>query len=403
MEILLYIGLMLIVGLVFSKLAKLVRLPNVTGYLVGGLIVGPVLNLLGVNFLSENTVEEMAMISQIALGFIAFTIGTDFRLSYFKRVGARSLIIATFESLGAIIAVFIVLVLIGTEIKFALVLSAIAAATAPAATLMVIKQYKAKGEVTETLMSVVAIDDATAIIFFGICVAIANSVGDTSASIVMMILKPFLEIIISLAFGFVTGLILSFFLKWFTGRSNRISVIVAFIFIAIAFQYLIKKVLPDYEISTLLACMMLGAVFTNTTANEETNKIMELVDRFTPPILIFFFVVSGADLNLTVLTTVGIIGVIYVIMRVVGKIFGAYLGGVLSHSSHKVRKYIGWGLVPQAGVAIGLTLVASNILPPDQAAKIRAVVLSATLIYELIGPFITRTGLVKAGEITLDK
>ena len=403
MIILFYVGLMLIVGLLFGKLAKLLRLPNVTGYLIGGLVVGPVFNLAGIHLLSEITTSQLATISQIALGFIAFTIGTDFRLSYFKRVGASPLIIATFESFGAIVAVLAVLLAIGTDLKFALVLSSIAAATAPAATLMIIKQYKAKGDVTENLMSVVAIDDATAIIFFGIFVAIANAVGNADVSLGMMILKPFLEILISLSFGFIWGLLLSIALKWYTGRSNRISVIVAFIFIAISFQYLVKIVLPTYDVSTLLACMMMGAVFTNTTADEETNKIMELVDRFTPPILIFFFVVSGADLNLHVLSTVGIMGVIYIVMRVVGKVLGAYFGAVISKSDHKVRKYLGWGLVPQAGVAIGLTVVASSLLPAEQAAVIRAVVLSATLIYELIGPFITKMTLIKAGDIVIVK
>lgn len=399
MIILFYIGLLLIVGLLFGKLAKALKLPNVTGYLVGGLIVGPIFNLVGIKLLSEENIKLMSTISQIALGFIAFTIGTDFRMAYFKRVGTRPLIIAIFESFGAIITVLIGLLLIGVEAKFALLLSSIAAATAPAATLMIIKQYKAKGDVTENLMSVVAIDDATAIIFFGIFVAIANSVGNTSTSLGMMILKPFLEIMMSLGFGFVLGILLSMALKWYTGRSNRITVIVAFIFIATALQYLNKKVLPDYEISTLLACMMMGAVFTNTTLSEDTNTIMELVDRFTPPILIFFFVVSGADLNLKVLATVGLIGVIYIVLRVVGKVGGAYFGAVLSKSNHKIRKYLGWGLVPQAGVALGLTVVVSNLLPAEQAAIIRAVILSATLIYELVGPLITKTSLIKAGEI----
>lgn len=400
--LLFYMGLVLITGLLFGKLAKSLKLPNVTGYLVGGLIVTPLLGLFGDSIIPLEQINEMQIVPQIALGFIAFTIGTEFQMSYFKRVGTKPIVIAIFESLFAILAVLIVLVIIGTPLKFALVLSSIAAATAPAATLMVIKQYKAEGEVTETLMSVVAIDDATAIIFFGITVAIANAVGNPEVSLGMTFLKPFIEIIGSLAFGFVFGIILSLFLKWFTGKSNRISVIVAFIFIAAAMPTIVKMFIPGYEISTLLSCMMIGAVFTNTTKTDDINSIMELVDRFTPPILIMFFVISGAQLDLSVLTSVGIIGIVYIILRVVGKLIGTYIGATISHSSKKVKKYLGWGLVPQAGVAIGLTIVAANLLPQEEAAMIRAVILSATLIYELVGPLITKTSLKKAGEINLD-
>ncbi len=391
-------GIIILTGLLFSKITKALRLPNVTGYLVGGLLIGPIFSLWGWKLFPESIIEELGIIPKIALGFIAFTIGTEFKLSYFKRVGAKPIIIAAFESLFAILAVFIVLILMKVEIKFALVLSSIAAATAPAATLMVIKQYRAKGEVTENLMSVVAIDDATAIIFFGIFVAIAQAIGSQSGSLGWMIAKPFVEIISSLAIGFLFGIVLSLLLKWFTGRSNRISVIVALLFIVVAMADITKSWFPDFDFSTLLACMMIGAVFTNTTSGEEMNTIMYLVDRYVPPIFILFFVISGIDLNLTVLTTVGIIGTVYVIMRVVGKVGGAYLGAVVAKSSHAVRKYLGWALVPQAGVAIGLTVVASSVVP-HYAQEIRAVVLTATLIYELAGPLITKTVLKRAKEI----
>jgi Kef-type K+ transport system membrane component KefB len=399
MNILLYLAIIIITGLLFGKLAKLVKLPNVTGYIVGGIIVVPILGIFGINIIPQDGLEELNIISQIALGFIAFSIGTEFKLSYFKRVGSQPIIIATLESLLAIIVVFVVLVLFGYDLRFSLVLSAIAAATAPAATIMVIKQYKAKGDVTENLLSVVAIDDATAIIFFGIFVAIAQAIGTTSdVSLAMSILKPFIEIIFSLGIGLVAGVIISLALKWYTGRGNRISVILAMILLVSSLGLVIKQISPDFEFSTLLSCMMMGAIFTNTTKDETLDTVMGLVDRFTPPIFIMFFVLSGMELDLNVLSTVGVVGIIYIIGRVVGKVLGAYLGARISHAPAKVKKYLGFGLIPQAGVAIGLTIVADSIIP-EYSAQIKAVILSATFIYELVGPLITKASLTAAGEI----
>ncbi len=394
-------SVVLFTGLLFGKLAKYFKFPNVTGYLLGGLLIGPVLGLVGVHIIPESGFEELHTISQIALGFIAFSIGTEFQLSYFKRVGKLPIVIASLESFFAIIVVFVTLIAFGNDMRFSLVLSAIAAATAPAATIMVIKQYKAKGEVTENLLSVVAIDDATAIVFFGLFVAVAKAIGNALGdfNLAWMITKPFVEIVMSLSIGGLAGFILSLGLKWYTGRGNRISLLIAFIFMVAASPELIKLALPDFEVSTLLACMMMGAVFTNLVKEDILDTVMFLVDRVTPPIFIMFFVISGAELNFNVLMTVGGIGVIYIVGRVIGKLFGAFLGAELANGSPKVKKYLGWGLVPQAGVAIGLTIVAANIVP-EYSAKISAVILSATFIYELVGPLITKTALTKAGEIT---
>ncbi len=398
--VLFYLSVILLTGLLFGKLAKKFKLPNVTGYLLGGLLIGPILGLLGVHVIPESAFEELHVISQIALGFIAFSIGTEFQLSYFKRVGKLPIVIATLESFFAIIVVFFTLIAFGNDVRFSLVLSAIAAATAPAATIMVIKQYKAKGEVTENLLSVVAIDDATAIVFFGLFVAVAKAIGNASGDINLawMISKPFVEIVMSLGIGGLAGVLISFGFKWFTGRGNRISLLLAFIFLVAAMPELVEQVLPDFEVSTLLACMMMGAVFTNLTKEDVLDTVMYLVDRVTPPIFIMFFVISGAELQFDVLLTVGGIGVIYIVGRVVGKLFGAFLGAEIAHGSHNVKKYLGWGLVPQAGVAIGLTIVAANIVP-EYSAKISAIILSATFVYELVGPLITKTALTKAGEI----
>lgn len=399
MNILLYLAIILFTGLLFGKLAKFLKLPNVTGYIVGGIIVVPILGLLNIHVIPEEGLKELSVVSKIALGFIAFSIGTEFKLSYFKRVGLRPIIIAIFESFFAIIIVFLILILFKNDVKFSLVLSAIAAATAPAATIMVIKQYKAKGEVTENLLSVVAIDDATAIIFFGIFVAIANAIGNTeNVSIAYSILKPFLEILASLAVGAVAGIILSLGVRWYTGRGNRISLILAMILLVSSMTLVFKEISSDFEFSALLSCMMMGAIFTNTVKDDVLETVTYLVDRFNPPIFILFFVLSGMELDLQVLTTVGIIGVIYIVGRVIGKVFGAYLGAVVSKAPQNVRKFLGFGLVPQAGVAIGLTIVADSIIP-EYAPIIKTVILSATFIYELIGPSITKASLKAAGEI----
>lgn len=403
-NLLYYIGIIILTGLLFGKGAKYFKLPNVTGYILGGLIISPsIMGHLGVNIVPNNIAEILTPISEIALGFIAFTIGTEFQLSYFKKVGMKPIVIAFFESFFAVVFIFVVLLLFKVEIGFAIVLASIGAATAPAATLMVIKQYKAKGIVTETLMSVVAIDDATAMIFFGIAIAISKALGSASTNITWTIFKPIIEVVVSLGIGFVVGLIITLLLKWFTGRSNRVSVVTAFLLITVSISSIFTYFRVPFDFSSLLSCMMAGAVLTNLSSERKTSSILELIDRFTPPIMISFFVLSGINLELSVLKTVGIIGIIYIVMRVIGKWTGAWLGGKITKASPEVQKYLGFSLIPQAGVAIGLSLVARSVLEPIQAAQLTAVILSATLIYELIGPLITKISLQKAGEIIVEK
>ncbi|MGI6392141.1 MAG: cation:proton antiporter [Candidatus Izemoplasmatales bacterium] len=396
LTVLFYVGVLIVTGLLFGKLAKLVRLPNVTGYLVGGLLIGPsVLNLI-----KESYFAGLGLVSVVALGFIAFSIGNELKLSYFKRVGTKPIVIAVMESLFAVVFVFIALVIYflitgslnNTNIRFSLVLSAIAAATAPAATLMVVRQYKAKGALTDTLMSVVAIDDSVAIVLFGILVALANALAPSAASepLVLQILMPFWEIFASLGIGCVIGLILTLGCRFFTGRGNRISLVIASVFLTIYLADLVGG-------STLLAAMALGTIFANLS--REYEEVSELVSFVTPPIFIMFFVLSGAELNLGILKIVGLLGFIYIISRVCGKIFGAWFGGKITKAETKITKYLGFALIPQAGVAIGLSLVATQVLNPDMGMSIRAIVLGATLIYELLGPVVTKATLQKAGEI----
>ena len=384
LNVLLDLAIMIFAGMFLGRMAKHVKLPNVTGYLVAGLLIGPsVLGLLSADFL-----DTISVISDVALGFIAFSIGNEFKLSYFKRVGAAPIVIACMESLMAVVFVDIALVATGHSVPFSIVLGAVAAATAPAATIMVIKQYKAKGPVTETLLSVVAIDDATALILFSLSVAAAQAIGSGSTS-GSALLSPLWEIGGALVAGAVLGFIFLIPMRFFKKPGNRLSLIVGFVFAGIGLADLAG-------FSSLLLCMAMGAIVANLTP--DLNQIMDLCDSVTPPIFMLFFVASGADLKLSVLPTVGLVGVIYIVMRVAGKMCGAWLGGVMSKAPAKVQKFLGPALLPQAGVAIGLSLAAGRVVP-EFAPQIRAVILCGTLIYELIGPAVTKLSLKKAGEI----
>jgi Kef-type K+ transport system membrane component KefB len=365
---------------------KMIKMPNVTGYLIIGLLAGPYC----LNILSIDVIEKFSIIPDVALGFIAFSIGAEFKLSYLKKVGKAPLVIAFTEAIGAVLLVDLVLIIAGYEISFVLVLGAIAAATAPAATLMVVRQYKAKGPVTNTLLPVVAIDDAAALILFGISVAISKAITSTgTTSIASTLLDPIIEIVGALVFGAVLGVALAFATKWFTGRGNRLVVSTAMILLCIS-------VCNALGYSPLLACMAMSAVYVNLS--KVSNKVFDLIDRFTPPIFMLFFFISGAELNLTILPAVGIIGILYIVFRVVGKISGAAIGATISKSEPEVKKYLGYTLIPQAGVAIGLASVAMSVVP-EYGQKIRTIVLCGTVIYELVGPLVTKLALKKAGEI----
>lgn len=385
-NVLCYLAIMIFSGMAFGRLVKLIKLPNVTGYLLAGLILGPSV----LKIIPKDTIDGIAVISEVALGFIAFSIGNEFKMSYFKKVGASPIVIAVFEALFAVICVCTVLVLFGNDLSFSLVLSSIAAATAPAATIMVIRQYKAKGPVTETLLSVVALDDAAALMLFGISVAVAGMLNSTSnISVLSMILSPILEIVGALVIGAVLGMILTYFIRFFKKDGNRLSLAVGFVFIGIG-------IADMTGVSSLLLCMALGATFVNFS--KQALPVMKVVDAVTPPIFMLFFVASGAALDLSVLPMIGVVGVIYVVFRVVGKVLGTYLGATICKCDKKIKKYLGYALLPQAGVAIGLSLAATTVVP-SYGQTIRAVVLCATFIYELIGPGITKIALKKAGEI----
>lgn len=383
-----YLAIAMILGILSSKVMERIKFPHVTGYIVIGLIAGPYC----LNVLPLETIESFSIIPDIALGLIAFSIGSEFKLSFLKVVGKSPIIIAFYEAVCAVVFVDVVLILTGNDVSFSLVLGAIAAATAPAATLMVVRQYNARGPVTSTLLPVVAIDDAVALMCFGISVAMAKSISSIGdAPILFTLLEPLAEIIGSLIFGAICGVVLKFLTAWYTGQGNRLTIAVAMVLLCIGGSLLLK-------LSSLLVCMAMGAVFTNISKySEETFKYVE---NITHPIYLLFFFISGAELNISLLPTVGVIGIIYVIFRVVGKVVGAAIGAKVSKAEPVVTKYLGFTLLPQAGVAIGLAGMATTIVP-EYGYKIQAIILCATVIYELVGPLVTKMALTKAGEINI--
>lgn len=381
-------ALILLSGILFGRLAKFVRLPNVTGYLIAGLILGPSF----LNLIPASMVNGFSVISDAALGFIAFSIGSEFNLAYFKKVGAAPVLIAICESLGAVILVTGALIACGFDTRLSILLGAIAAATAPAQTIMVINQYRAKGSLTSMLMSVVAIDDAVALIGFGFAATIVKMMNSQEdVNILLSIVNPILEIVISFLIGGILSIFMKIIFRWFKKPSNVLCITTGFILLT----YWLAELLHG---SPLLACMALGGVLVNIHSNIE--KTVKVNESFTPPIFMIFFVISGAGFKISALAGIGIIGFVYVIVRVAGKIGGAWLGGKLTKQEDKICKYLGPTLMPQAGVALGLIVVAGNIVP-DYAEQIRVVILCSTFIYSIIGPVAAKIALQKSGEIVI--
>lgn len=389
-NILTYLSIMLLAALVAGKIVKQMRLPNVTGYLVIGLLIGP--NCFGI--LSEELIENMDLVTELALGCIAFSIGAEFKTTFLKKVGKAPLIIGVTEGLGAVFVVDLVLLLLGYDVILALAIGAIASATAAASTMMIVKQYKTKGPVTNTLLPVVALDDAVALIAYGISMAVANViVSSGSAPIGKLLVAPCIEIFGGLLFGAVLGVIMTWMVKVYTGRGNRLAITIMMICLCVGVSDMVG-------FSSLLACMMLSTMFVNLS--KYCDKIYEPLERITPPIYMMFFILSGASLDITVIVSVGVVGAVYVIGRIVGKSLGAALGAKISKAPKVVQRWLGLTLVPQEGVAIGLATSAGKALP-QYAAQIRTVVLCGVVIYELIGPVITKLALKKAGELTEEK
>ena len=397
----------LLSGLLLSRLAKKVKLPAVTAYLIAGVLIGPfVLGALGIHGIgiTADQIEGFGLISDLALGFIAFAMGNEFRLAQLKKIGRQATIIGVFQALFTTVVVDIVLIglhfLMPDKLSLgaAIVLAAVAAATAPAATLMVVKQYKAKGPVTDVLLPVVALDDAVGLVVFAISFGVAKSISTGTVDVLSVVLEPLLEVVLSLGLGFVMGLLFTICEKYFHSRSKRMAVSVTFVMLTVAISGM-KFDIGGIHIafSSLLACMMLGTVFCNMC--EVSEELMDRADRWTTPVLILFFVISGAELELSVFAdwAVVVIGIVYIISRSIGKCFGANISAKMTHSDPNIIKYLGITLLPQAGVALGMAIKAIE-LGPD-GAIVRNITLFAVLIYEIVGPFLTKIALTKAGDI----
>ncbi len=381
-----YLGIAMVAGLVLSRVVKKLRLPNVTGYLIAGLLIGPCV----LGLVPQAALDKLNIITTIALGFIAFSIGGEFKLSSIRAIGKNVIIITLFQSIMAAALVDIVLCLCGFNVSESIILGAIATATAPAATLMVVRQYKAKGELTNTLLPVVAMDDAVGLIVFAVSSAIADTLASgAQPSVYTMAVAPLIEIALSLLSGGLLGFFISLSMRFFHSRANKMCICIAGVVLGVA-------IAQQFGLSDLLVCMSVGAVFANL--RNDALEVMDVCDGWTPPLFMLFFVISGAELDVGALPTVGLLGVLYIVVRSFGKYFGAYLGSVVVKASPNIRKYLGITLLPQAGVAIGMAQMVLTQLP-QFGARIQAVVLSATLIYELVGPVATKIALTKAGEI----
>ena len=394
-------------GLLLTRVTKLLHLPAVTAYLVAGLLLGPfclgALGVPGLGFNSLHQVESLSVLTQAALGFIAFTIGNEFRLGQLKTMGKAAIVIGILQAVFT--TVLVDLILIGLHclrpeiisIPCALTLGAIASATAPAATLMVVRQYKADGPLTRLLMLVVAIDDAVGLLLFSVSFGIATALADGQVSVLAVAVEPILEVVLSLGLGAVMGWLLHFTEQFFHSRSKRMSLSVGFVLLTVGLSTLHFELGGvHFGFSLLLVCMMTGTVFCNICPTSE--ELMERIEGWTMPLNILFFVLSGAELDLQVLShpVTILVGVVYIFARSLGKYLGADFSCALTRQTVPIRKNLGITLLPQAGVALGMALTAATL--PDGALA-RNVVLFAVLVYELVGPALTKRSLLDVGEI----
>ncbi len=411
MEYLLAIGIAMLAGLMLTRLTKRFNLPDVTSYLIAGLLVGPLvlgrLGIPGLGFTSFDFVGEMSLISDVALGFIAFSIGNEFRLEDLKQIGRQATIVGIVQALTATLfvdaALFVLHLILGNEVlplSTCLILGAIATATAPAATIMVINQYKAKGPLTSILLPIVALDDAVGLMVFAVSNGIAKAIISGSVSLVSVLVNPLLEIVVSLALGAGMGWLFSHLERFFHSRSKRLSLTVCFVFMCVALSKLEIPLGGGVELgfSSLLVCMMCGTFFCNLC--DFSEEIMYRTDRWTAPVFVLFFVLSGAELDLRVFQSAAVIGigVVNILARSAGKIIGAHFSAKATHCQDTICKYLGITLLPQAGVALGMSVTVAAEFGAE-GALIRNITLFCVLIYELVGPVFTKMALTAAGEI----
>ena len=424
MQILVTLSFAMLAGLLLSRPAKLLKLPAVTAYLVAGILVGPyVLGALDISFPGgslthlgfsgadvgllpgTSTSEALKLISEVALGFIAFSIGNEFRLSELKTIGKTATVIGIVQALVTTLLVDVALLLLSLAMpnvltpSMAIILGAIATATAPAATLMVVRQYKAKGKLTNLLLPIVALDDAVGLVVFAISYGVARALDSGTISIISILVNPLLEVFLSLALGAVLGWLFTQCEKLFHSNSKRMSISITFVMLTVALA-MTKVEIGEVHIgfSSLLVCMMLGTVFCNLC--EFSADLMERCDKWTAPLFVLFFVLSGAELRLDILTSVSVllIGFVYIISRSAGKYLGSYSSAKAMGCDKNIQKYLGITLLPQAGVALGMSSIVLSTMG-ESGVLVRNIVLFAVLVYELFGPVMTKIALTKAGEI----
>ena len=406
-SILLSLSISLLSGLLLSRLAKLVQLPAVTAYLIAGVLIGPFcLGAIGIDGIgiTHSQIESFGIIADVALGFIAFSMGNEFRLAQLKKIGKQATVIGIFQAVFTtfVVDAFLIALHFAMPDKFslsaAIVLGAVATATAPAATLMVVRQYKAKGKLTDILLPVVALDDAVGLVVFAISFGVAKSLSIGNANVLSIIFEPIIEVALSLLLGFVMGMLFTLCERYFHSRSKRMAVSVTFVMMTVAISSLKFSVGGIHiAFSSLLSCMMLGTVFCNVC--DFSEELMDRADRWTAPILILFFVISGAELDLSVFLdfAVVIIGIVYILSRSAGKYFGAEISSKMTKCDENIVKYLGITLLPQAGVALGMAIKAMEL--GTEGAVVRNITLFAVLIYEIVGPSLTKIALTKAGDI----
>ena len=408
MSTLLSVSIAVLAGLLMTRAFKPFKLPSVTAYLIAGVLIGPYflgsLHINGLGFVSEEAVSHLSLISEVALAFIAFSIGSEFRLEELKKTGRQALVIGIFQALVATLFVDLALLVVHfimpdkLSVAQVITLGAIATATAPAATLMVVRQYKANGPLTKLLLPIVALDDAVGLIVFAVSFGIAKALVSGSADLISIIVNPLLEIVASLALGALMGWILTQFEKMFNSNTNRLNMTIALVFLSASLSMMDFHVGPFHiSFSSLLVCMMLGTIFCNICPLSE--DIMERSDKWSSPMLALFFVISGAELQLSVFqdSAIVFIGIVYILFRCLGKYFGTAFSAKATKCEPQICKYLGITLFPQAGVALGMCATAMQL--GEQGSLIRNITLFAVLIYELVGPLMTKNALMKAGEI----
>ncbi len=416
MEVLFSISLALVAGLLISRVVKPLKLPAVTGYLIAGILIGPYclgqLNLpegfdvIGMLHTTEG-VEQLGIISKVALGFIAFAIGTEFEIKNLKKIGKQATVVGILQAVVTMIVVDAALIglhfILGEDklpLSVAIILGAIATATAPAATLMVVKQYKARGPLTDILLPVVALDDAVGLVAFAVSFGVARALQSGKVDFISMLVEPLIEVVGSLILGALMGALFTWVESFFKSNSKRLCLSLTFVLMSVSLSML-KFSIGGVHVgfSSLLVCMMLGTVFCNIC--KHADELMEKTDKWTMPIYILFFVLSGAELELSVLTSgiVVLIGVVYILFRSLGKYFGAFSSAKMTGCNENIVKYLGVTLLPQAGVALGMSITVKEIMGSAEGSLVRNIILFSVLIYELVGPMLTKIALAKAGDI----